>query len=662
MKSLKTRLIFYFTIMILLSSLAVGLISIYYSSTSLTKEAEKSLFVMAKEGAALAESRIETEFKVLETIAGLEDVKSMDWLVQNDVLNNLIDETNFLALGVVGPDGLARYTDGIVENLADRDHIKIAFNGVESISDIIPDFVNGGTLMRYAVPIDMDGKIVGVLVGRRDGGNLSLITEDIGYGEQGYSYIINSKGTVMAHPNKELVLNLFNPIYESENDKNLESMANAFNKILEEREGLTTYTYNGNDLYAAYMPIKGTDWILIITANVDEVLSSVPKMRNNMLIASAIIILINIVIAYFIGNSISKPIIQLKGYAEKVSNLDLTENLHENLLAKEDEVGLLSRVVQHLVDNLREIIKEIDYSSNEVLSTSEELTATTQQSAIAVEDVAKAVEGIAKGASEQAESTEKGALKINELGNAIENNLDLAKNLTYTSNRISEVVDNGLVEMENLFKITEESNKASVEIYDIIQKTNESASAIGEATNVIASIAEQTNLLALNASIEAARAGEAGRGFAVVADSIRKLAEESSKSANSIDEIVKKLQLNAENAVVTIENLASISKKQTKGVINSREKYLAIRDAVNEAIKAVDELNVSSSRMEELKNEILDMIQSLSALAEENSASTEEVTASMEEQNASIQEIASASEGLAKLAENLKSVIDRFKI
>jgi len=81
MKSLKTRLIFYFTIMILLSSLAVGLISIYYSSTSLTKEAEKSLFVMAKEGAALAESRIETEFKVLETIAGLEDVKSMDWLV-----------------------------------------------------------------------------------------------------------------------------------------------------------------------------------------------------------------------------------------------------------------------------------------------------------------------------------------------------------------------------------------------------------------------------------------------------------------------------------------------------------------------------------------------------------------------------------------------------
>lgn len=662
MKSLKTRLIFYFTIMILLSSLAVGLISIYYSSTSLTKEAEKSLFVMAKEGAALAESRIETEFKVLETIAGLEDVKSMDWLVQNDVLNDLIDETNFLALGVVGPDGLARYTDGIVENLADRDHIKIAFNGVESISDIIPDVVNGGTLMRYAVPIDMDGKIVGVLVGRRDGGNLSLITEDIGYGEQGYSYIINSKGTVMAHPNKELVLNLFNPIYESENDKNLESLANAFNKILEEREGLTTYTYNGNDLYAAYMPIKGTDWILIITANVDEVLSSVPKMRNNMLIASAIIILINIVIAYFIGNSISKPIIQLKGYAEKVSNLDLTENLHENLLAKEDEVGLLSRVVQHLVDNLREIIKEIDYSSNEVLSTSEELTATTQQSAIAVEDVAKAVEGIAKGASEQAESTEKGALKINELGNAIENNLDLAKNLTYTSNRISEVVDNGLVEMENLFKITEESNKASVEIYDIIQKTNESASAIGEATNVIASIAEQTNLLALNASIEAARAGEAGRGFAVVADSIRKLAEESSKSANSIDEIVKKLQLNAENAVVTIENLASISKEQTKGVINSREKYLAIRDAVNEAIKAVDELNVSSSRMEELKNEILDMIQSLSALAEENSASTEEVTASMEEQNASIQEIASASEGLAKLAENLKSVIDRFKI
>ncbi len=168
--------------------------------------------------------------------------------------------------------------------------------------------------------------------------------------------------------------------------------------------------------------------------------------------------------------------------------------------------------------------------------------------------------------------------------------------------------------------------------------------------------------MALNASIEAARAGEAGRGFAVVAESIRKLAEESSISTKSIDEIVRKLQGNTENAVKTMESLSLISKEQANRVVNSREKYLTIRDAVNEAVKTVEELNISGQKMEKMKNEILDTIQNLSAIAEENSASTEEVTASMEEQNAAIQEIAGASEGLTKLAQGLQSIIDRFKI
>lgn len=662
MKSIKAKLIVYFSVIVLLSSLVVGIISLMYSSKSLTFEAEKSLLEMSKEGARITQARIETQLKTLEIMASLDEIKSMDWSLQKGVLENTVNKTEFMAIGVVGLDGLAHYTDGTVENLADRDHVLSALAGKATISDVIPIGLNGQTIMRYVVPIERNGQIVGALVGRSDGENLSLITDDIGYGERGYSYVVNDKGTIIAHPNRDMVLELFNPIYKRETDDSLDSLAKAFEKILAEKKGITSYTFNGNDLYAGYAPIEGTGWTLVITANVEEVLASIPSMRNSIMLAGILIILISVVVTYFSGNMISKPIVQLTSYSEKVATLDLTEPLDKGLLERDDEVGLLSKGMQNLINSLRDVIKEIDYSSEQVLSTSEELTASSQQSAVAVEDVARAVDQIAKGAGEQAESTEMGSFKAMELGKTIEEDLTCSKNLTLATGKIVEVVDDGLVEIENLYRITEEINKESKKINDIIRKTNESANAIGQASNVIASIAEQTNLLALNASIEAARAGEAGRGFAVVAESIRKLAEESSKSTNYIDEIVRELQGNAENAVATIESLGQISKEQTNSVINSREKYLTIRDAVNDAMKAVEDLNISGKKMEKVKNEILDMMQSLAAIAEENSASTEEVTASIEEQNAAIQEIATASESLSNLAVALQTAINKFKI
>ena len=140
---------------------------------------------------------------------------------------------------------------------------------------------------------------------------------------------------------------------------------------------------------------------------------------------------------------------------------------------------------------------------------------------------AKAVEGIAGGASEQARQTEDGATKADLLGHTIDQDIEYIGNLNNASLRVANVIDEGLVEIENLYNITEESNIAAKGIFDIIVKTNESSTKISQASNVISSIAEQTNLLALNAAIEAARAGEAGKGFAVVAEEIRKLAEQS---------------------------------------------------------------------------------------------------------------------------------------
>lgn len=103
-------------------------------------------------------------------------------------------------------------------------------------------------------------------------------------GQEGYSYVVNDKGTIIAHPNRDMVLELFNPIYKRETDDSLDSLAKVFEKILAEKKGITSYTFNGNDLYAGYAPIEGTGWTLVITANVEEVLASIPSMRNSIVI------------------------------------------------------------------------------------------------------------------------------------------------------------------------------------------------------------------------------------------------------------------------------------------------------------------------------------------------------------------------------------------
>lgn len=662
MKSIKSKLVVYFSILILLLSIAIGYISIQRASSALTKESEKNIVALSYEGAKLIKSNIEIQKRTLEMISLREDIQSMDLELQLPTLKNQVSKTNFMDIAVVQLDGTAHYSDGTTSQLGDREYIKKALNGESNISDLLVSRVTNNLVLMYAAPIERDGKVVGALIGRRDGNSLSYHIDDSGFGVEGYGSIINREGTVVGHSDKALVKNQFNPIKEAKQDESLQSLAELYEEILMNKRGVSGYTFEGKNMYAGYSPIEGTNWIFIYTAIEEDVLAGILPLRNAILSVIGIVFILGIIFTYILGNSISKPIIETVKFSKNIADLDISQDIPEKMMKKKDETGEISKAFQNIIVNLRGIIKEVNNSSEQVSAASEELTATAHQSSTVTEDITKTIEEIAKSAYDQALSTNEGASKAKLLEESIEKNHAYTQEMTNASKNVSKVVEEGLEEIQGLFHITEESKVATKEIQEVILKTHDNSNKIGEASKVIASIAKQTNLLALNAAIEAARAGEAGRGFAVVAEEVRKLAEQSSVFSNSIDEIVLELQLNSDNAVRIMERVSEIGQEQIEKVSNSKDKYQLIGQAMEDEIESVVKLYKSGREMEHLINEILETLKGLTAIAEENSASTEEISASMEEQAASIEEIAGASESLSILAQNLHQIINKFKL
>ncbi|WP_026894704.1 methyl-accepting chemotaxis protein [Clostridiisalibacter paucivorans] len=444
----------------------------------------------------------------------------------------------------------------------------------------------------------------------------------------------------------------------------------AYNSIIKGKRYVGEADILGESYLTAYDPIKDAKGqiigILFVGISMTEVEAliqhNLDDIRNYFLLITFIVIIFSILIAFLAGKHITDPTKMAVSHIDTIANFDLTKDIPNKFTNKKDEIGALARSIKSIEDNLRNMIKKVGDTSEQVTSSSEELTATTQQSSIAAEEVAKTISEIAEGATNQAQNTAEGAEKLIELSELIEKDQHKLKELTMASKKVEELAKDGLGVMNNLSSKTKESSRAADDVYNSIIKTNESSTKIDQASNLISEITEQINLLALNAAIEAARAGEYGKGFAVVADEIRKLAEQSTQSTKIIDDMVNALQDNSDIAVKTMDGVGAILEEQVKNMKITEEKYLEIIKAIENTHKIIQGLNDSGHIMEQKKNEVNDTIDALSALAQQNAAGTEEVSASMEEQSASIEEITNASEGLARLAQALQNLISKFRI
>ena len=482
-------------------------------------------------------------------------------------------------------------------------------------------------------------------------------------GENGYFVVYGKDGVEIAHPSLE-GQNVWD--VKDKSKKEILLVQDSIRKA-ESGGGFTYYDWflPGSESTGRKIVYNKLDpnWDWVVTAGSYEM--DFNKGALSVLKLTSIGILFSVLIAsgiiYLFSNVMSKALEDVAKKADSIAGLDLSEDISQKLLDRDDEIGKLGHSFQRIIENLRLFVIEIGDASSVLAQASQGLTVSSGQSASASEEVARAIEDIAKGATEQAIDTESGANNINDLGNLVERNDELLKALNDSNVEADKLKDEGIIIIKDLLKATESSNNATKDIREVIISTNESAGKIENASNMIRSIAEQTNLLALNAAIEAARAGDAGSGFAVVAEEIRKLAEQSNGFTEDITAIVNDLNSKTSEAVVAMEEVTSITELQNKSVGQTNEKFAGIAESIVSMSDLISLMNDSGKEMIQKKDMIVEIIQNLSAISEENAAGTEEASASVEEQTATMIEIASSSEDLGQLASNLQESISKFK-
>lgn len=380
-----------------------------------------------------------------------------------------------------------------------------------------------------------------------------------------------------------------------------------------------------------------------------------------MVVYVSLITLVIVIIFTFLA--LGKKIKGLRIITDKLTELatsegDLTSRVD---VTSKDEVGEIATSFNTFVDKVRRIVVDLAAVSETVAASSEELTATTDESNRAASDVARVMTEISDGAENQANDTTRGAEEIAQLGERIDTDIVLMKELNEATEQMNSQVQQGLAAVNALNKASKDNVKVSISVEEIILDTNESVTHIEKASGMILNIAEQTNLLALNAAIEAARAGESGKGFAVVADEIRKLAEESRTFTDQIMKVIQHLTEKTDRAVELMREARGIVDIQNKSVESTTTQFQQLNTIIESVKDRAIQLQESAHIMNQQKETVVEVISNLSAISEENAAGTEEVASTVEELNASIEDIANASESLAKQAEDIQAQINQFK-
>lgn len=471
-----------------------------------------------------------------------------------------------------------------------------------------------------------------------------------------YAYVVDSTGTMKYHPIEEKI---GKPVENAAIKGVVQQMAQKQRP----ESKVVTYDFNGVKKYASYYVDETCDTVLVISADESDILAPLHRVVYISIGAAVIVVIFMTILSLIMISTNLRPIGRISDIVSKMAGMDFTPTPGaEKLVKRKDETGVMSRSVANLRKEFVTMVEEIQSKSNDLFSASERLDRDASDTAKTVEQVGNAVGDIASGATNQAQETQNATEHVIDMGNMIEATNKEAEILENNSQSMKNSSDHAMAILNELMAVNERTKVSIEEIYEQTNITNASAQKIKDATSLIASIAEETNLLSLNASIEAARAGEQGRGFAVVASQIQKLAEQSNESASQIDDITSALIKDSTRAVETMQQVRNIMDEQSDKMTQTDQMFHQVNNGVANALESVVHITGKTENLDDSREKVVDVVQNLSAIAEENAASSEETSASVAEVTNIVQDISENAALLKEIAYGLDQSVKKIRL
>lgn len=646
----------------------------------------------------------EMNVRALKNLSRQPAIVSMEAEKQKPVLIKMLESYEYLyTASTTGLDGInvTRSDNQAPKKYADRPW----FLGAKAGNDITYQTLIGRTSEKpslcLSVPIRQQDVIKGV--------NyictiLDIVSEQIKavkFGETGYALLVNEKGQVLAHPDSA---------FTSGDTLSDLSQYPPVNNLLSGNEGEFVFSDQNNTEWMTYGTLLDNGWGVLVLQEKAEVFASENQFKQTAILIALASIGLASIIAWFVAESLVKPLRNLTNAAMSLANGNLDQTVN---IKRQDELGLLGNSFNNMALQLQESFTTLDARTQELdraltaqkqseqaqknakeklqrqvqelqkqlkLANKGDLTVRAQipegdigQVASSynatLESLRQIVAQVQLASQTVAKTTNLNELAISELSAGAMLQTDEINNILNQMQTMSVAIQAIANNTEKAEKIIEQTTVKASEGDVAIEQTVQRISTLGQTASetteqaknlaktsrkiaktigLIRKIALQTNVLAVNASIEAARAGEEGIGFTVVADEVQVLATQSAQAATQIEQLVGEIQFETSKVVKAMETSTREVTEGSRELAQVRTALQQVRGAREEVDRLIKTVTIVVTEQSESSRHLTATMEDVSAIAHKTSTSATKVSNSFQD--------------LLTVAQQLEASVGQFKV